>query len=178
MNKQATKSETEAAGDGAADAPKKRAPAAIDPGRVKNLAQALGDPVQLVIEDDRDPLEVLGDMTFWQALPAKYFPVGSRFELTNDAGTFLAEVWVRAMFGSASSGVRDIRFHHRFVWDEREDAVAEPFVPTGRWEVRYDGRHYLWRVYRPNGRVVEVSFKDQGSAEAYRRQQEGNPRAR
>jgi hypothetical protein len=177
LNKQTTKSD--AAEDAAgADLPQKRKPAAIDPGRVKNLAQVLGDPVQLVIEDDRDPLEVLGDMTYWQALPAKHFPVGSRFELTNDAGTFLADVWVRAVFGSASSGVRDIRFHHRFVWDDREDAVVNPFVPTGRWEVRYDGRHFLWRVYRPNGVVVGVSFKDQTSAEVYRRQNETSPRAR
>jgi hypothetical protein len=185
VNKQATRSEpgadSAAEGDAGADAtPKKRAPTAIDPSRVIDLGQVVGDPRQVVLENDRDPLEVLDDATnaYWQSLPSKYFPVGSRFELTNDASTFLFEVWVRGMFGSGSTGVRGMRFHHRVVWDEREEAMADPFVPTGRWEVRYDGRHYLWRVYRPNGVVIGNSFKDQNAAEGYRRQQEGNPRAR
>lgn len=152
----------------------KRPPAAIAKDRVIDLAQVTGEPRQVVLENDRDPVEVLGDPRYWQNLPSNVFPVGCRFELTNDAGTFLFECWVRATFGTLQTGVRDIRFHHRVVWDEREDAVVQEFAATGRWEARYDGRFYKWRVYSPNGVVARYSFNDETQAQNYRREQESN----
>src|ERR1700754_3302371 len=157
-------------------APPRRPPAPIKGDRVINLFQATGEPQQVVLENDRDPVEVLGDVTYWQGLPSHQFPVGCKFELTNDAGTFLYEVWIRRMFGSLSTGVRDINFHYRVVWDERADAVIQPIIATGRWEIRHDGRHFKWRVYSPSGAVTGPSFNDEGAATAYRAQQEGNPR--
>ena len=104
--------------------------------------------------------------------------MGATLELTNDAGTYLFEIWVRKVFGTAATGLRGIQFHHRVVWDERADAPATEFQATVRWEVRYEGRFLLWRVYRPNGTMVDTPFGDEGAAVAFRRQQEGNPKPR
>jgi hypothetical protein len=177
VNKQATRPD-EATADGAEADFKKRAPVAIDLRRVRNLAHITGEPRQVVLENHLDPVEVLRDTAYWVALPHNILPVGSKFELTNDAGSYLFEVWVRSMFATASTGVRDARFFHRVVWDERDGTIVQPFVPTGRWEVRFDGRHHQWRVYRPNGAVVGTSFNDENSARVYMRQQEGNPQTR
>src|ERR1051326_3277344 len=91
----------------------KKEPRAIKLDRVINLAHATGEPKQVVIENDIDPADVLADMRYWQELGTRDFPVGAKFELTNDAGSFLWEVWIRAVHGNVNSGIRHIRFHHR-----------------------------------------------------------------
>jgi hypothetical protein len=151
---------------------------AMDPRRVRVLAEVVGEPRVVTLEDHLDPLEVLANEAHWVALPSSLFVVGARFELTNDSGTYLYQVWIRAMFGTKATGLRGVRFHPQVVWDERAEAVPAEALATGRWEVRYDGRFYLWRVYNPKGVVMGPSFNDETAATAYLRQQESNPRAR
>lgn len=162
--------------DATEDPPASTLVMAIPAARVVNLLNATGEPHQVVLENRLDPLEVIEDARYWQALPAKMFPMGARLELTNDAGSYLYEIWVRQVFGTNATGLRGIKFHHRVVWDERSERDAVEFEATGRWEVRFEGRHKLWRVYRPNGVQVETPFNDESSAVGYARQQEGNPR--
>lgn len=156
---------------------------ALNAQRIRNMAEMVGDPFQVVLEDHLDPLEVLREPKYWTALNAKQFNVGSRFELTNDAGSFLYVVYVRRMHGTAATGIRDIAFHHRVEWDERSGFDGAPVggIPvggTGRWEVRYGGRFKLWRCYSPDGKEIDTAFNDETSAVAYARQREGNPKAR
>jgi hypothetical protein len=142
----------------------------INRARVISLLETTGDPRQVVLEDHLDPVEVLGNEIYWKALPADWLPPGARIEVTNDAGTYLLEAWVRSSFGSASTGIRGIRFFHRIVWDERAEAAAAEIAATGNWDVRYDGRFHRWRVYRPNGLPIELSFNTEGAALTYMRE--------
>jgi hypothetical protein len=144
--------------------------------QVINLAEATGWPKQVSIANDQDPLRVLQDAKCWEDLMAREFPIGCKFEFTNHDGSFLWEVWVRMVQGFP---IRSIRFHHRVVWDERAEAVAVPVAATGSWEVRYDGRHYRWRVYSPKGLVQPHSWNSEAEANTERRTLEANtPRAR
>jgi hypothetical protein len=145
---------------------------AIDKYRVLDLAQTTGEPRQVVLENHLDPIEVINNVDYWRALPANMFPAGARLELTNDAGSYLFELWIRKVFGTAMTGIRGIQFHHRVVWDERDKALPlEEFVATGQWEARFEGNYLGWRVYRPNGIAVPSRFADETAARLHVREQ-------
>jgi hypothetical protein len=173
--KQATKPEDPAGPEPAR--PKEIRP--IPPARIVNVLQVCGEPHRVVLPDDLDPLEVLADERYWGAMPPRLLPAGARIELSNDSGTFLFECWIRGVFGTASTGVRGIRFHHRVVWDERAaGAVAAEVKGTGRWEVRYGGEYYGWQVFAPNGTPMASRFNDEQAAINDMQQRERNPKPR
>jgi hypothetical protein len=164
---------------GAGAKPEKMPAPPIDPSRLRNLAEVAGDAYQLVLPRGVDPHEVIANpAVYLMRLPVEKLAVGGRLELTDDDDLFLIELRIRALHGSRAMGLRFARFHARVLYDERDSAVLQDVQSSGEWQVRYMGRHLLWRAVRPNGSVVDTAFNDEGACKAYVRQQQANPLAR